>query len=86
MQGACGFLLRKKSDKVKILEVLYQNDYYYVIPEKGSYEMIYRAARGVYWDKDSSSLYFKGVTTCENALRIIAEAMKNEYGITLIFN
>ena len=77
-------LLRKKH--VEVLEVLQLNNYFYVKPKKGSYEMIYRAARGVYWDEDRSSLYFKGVTTRENALKIIAEAMKAEYGITLIFN
>jgi phage terminase large subunit-like protein len=78
------FLFRKKY--IKVLQVFYQNDYYYVKLEKGSYEMIYRAARGVYWDEASSCLYFKGITTRENALRIIAEAINDEYGITLVFN
>jgi hypothetical protein len=40
----------------------------------------------VYWDEASSCLYFKGITTRENALRIIAEAINDEYGITLMFN
>ena len=71
---------------IKVSDVFQLNGYYYLKPENGSYEMIYRAARGVYWDDDKSSLYFKGVTTRENALRIIAEAMKNEYGIILIFD
>lgn len=47
--------------------------------------MIYRAARGVYWDNKLHCLYFKGNTSRKNALKIITEAMKSEYGITLLF-
>lgn len=77
---------KRKSKKVKIIDVFCQNNYYYAKPAKGSYQMIYRAARGVYWDDATSSLYFKRETTRENALRWIAQAMKEEYGITLIFD
>ena len=45
--------------------------------------MIYRAARGVYWDEETSSLYFNGVVSREKALGFIAEALRNEYYIDL---
>lgn len=76
------FLQRKN---VRVLKIFCKNKYYHVKPSHGSYDMIYRAARGVYWDKETSTLYFKGITTREEALRIISEAMKNEYDITLKF-
>ncbi len=75
-----------KLTTVKVLDVFQLNGYYYVKPENGSYEMIYRAAQGVYWDNDKYCLYFKGITTRENALRFITDAMKNEYEIALIFD
>lgn len=86
MRRVFSYLFRKKVNKVEVLEVFYRNEYYYVKPKKGSYEMIYRAACGVCWDESSSSLYFKGITTRENALRMISKAMEDEYGITLLFN
>ena len=49
-----------RTTSLKVSYVFQLNGYYYVKPENGSYEMIYRAARGVYWDDEKSSLYFKG--------------------------
>ena len=68
---------------IKIVEVFNKNGYHYVRLSSGSYEMIYRAARGVYWDEETSSLYFKGVVSREKALGFIAEALRNEYYIDL---
>ncbi len=83
MKNVFDFLRRKK--ETKVVEIFLQNDYYHVKLSHGSYEMIYRAARGVCWDPETSSLYFKGVTSREKALSIIAEAMREEYGINLKF-
>ena len=71
--------------KVIVLEIFSLNNYYHVKLPSGSYEMIYRAARGVYWDEKTASLYFKGSTSQENALKIISEAMECEYGIHFVY-
>ena len=47
--------------------------------------MIYRAAKGVYWDEETSSLFYKGNVPPAEAIKFISEAMKNEYNITLEF-
>ena len=85
MKCLFNFLGRNKPKKVKALKVFFQNNYYYVKPSSGSYEMIYRAGMGVYWDEKTFSLYFKGSTSRENALKIISEAVQNEYDIELLF-
>ena len=85
MKCLFGFLGRNKLKKVKVLEIFSRNNNYYVKPSNGSYEMIYRAAKGVYWDEETLSLYFKGSTSRENALKLISEAVQNEYDIKLIF-
>ena len=46
--------------------------------------MIYRAAKGVYWDDELSSLFYKGIVSQEEALCFISEALENEYNIKLI--
>ena len=79
------FLGRNKPKKVKGSEVFSRNNYYYVKSSSGSYEMIYRAVMGVCWDEETLSLYFKGLTSRENALKIISEAVQNEYDIELLF-
>ena len=57
----------------------------YVKPSEGTYEMIYRAACGVYWDKKERALYYlKDSTNYELSLKYIILAMKNEYCIDLI--
>jgi hypothetical protein len=50
-----------------------------------NYEMIYRAAKGVYWNGDLRSLFYKGIVSQEEALLFISEAMENEYNSQLIF-
>lgn len=72
---------RKKS--VKAIEVFFQEGYFHIKLSHGTYEMIYRAARGVYWEPKTQTLYFKGETSKENALQTIGEALQEEYGITL---
>ena len=69
--------------RIKIVEVFDKNGHHHVRLSSGSYEMIYRAARGVYWDEETSSLYFKGAVSREKALGFIAEALRNEYYIDL---
>ena len=64
--------------EIKIVEVFSKNGYYHVKLSHGCYEMIYRAARGVYWDEETTSLYFKGAVSCEDAIGFIAEALKQE--------
>ena len=73
-------------DSVRILDVFCLNGFYYAKPSKGSYEKIWRAARGVYWDESKQCLYFKGITSREKALQIIAQAMEAEYCIKMIFD
>lgn len=47
--------------------------------------MIYRAAKGAYWDSEASSLFYKGKVTQGEAIRFISEAMENEYYTLLLF-
>ena len=68
---------------IKIVEVFIKNGYYYVRLSRGSYKMIYRAARGVYWDEETGSLFYKGAVSREKALGFIAEALRDEYHIDL---
>ena len=57
----------------------------YVKPAEGTYEMIYRAACGVYWDEEEKALYFlDDPTNYQLSLKHIVLAMKNEYYIDLI--
>ena len=69
--------------RIKIIEIFDKNGYHHVRLSSGSFEMIYRAARGVYWDEETSSLYFKGTASRENALGFIAEALRDEYDVNL---
>ena len=69
--------------EIKIVEIFSKSGYYHVKLSHGCYEMIYRAAGGVYWDEETSSLYFKGAVSREKALGFIAEALRNEYYIDL---
>ena len=56
----------------------------YVKPDEGTYEMIYRATCGVYWDKEEKAIYFQAdPTNYEKSLKYIALAMKNEYYVDL---
>ncbi len=68
---------------IKIVEVFNKNGYYHIRLSRGSYKMIYRAAKGVYWDEETSSLYFKGAVSREEALVFVAEALRDEYDIHL---
>jgi hypothetical protein len=58
---------------------------FYIKPDTGEFEFVYRAALGIYWDKTNKSLKFldaKGVGLRECFEQIIA-AVKSEYGIQL---
>ena len=72
--------------KVRVKEIFIKDGYVNVsLDNNENYEMIYRAAKGVYWDTEQASLFYKGMVTQEDALRFISEAMENEYYIQLIF-
>lgn len=72
---------------VKVKNVFLKNGYVHVkLDNNENYDKIYRAAKGVYWDEETSSLFFKGAVTQEDALYFISEAMKNEYYINLILD
>lgn len=73
-----------RENGIEIVEVFNKNGYYHVRLSRGFYKMIYRAARGVYWDEETSSLYFKGDASRENALGFIAEALRDEYDVNLV--
>ena len=82
------FSFLKRSNRplpLKITTIFCKDGYYHATPIRGTYEMVYRAAKGVYWDNKTSSLYFKGDVSRETALQFIKEAMENEYGITVIY-
>lgn len=68
----------------KITDIFMKDGYVHAKPERGTYPMIYRAAKGVYWDESTESLYYKGKVSKETALKFIGEAMENEYYITII--
>lgn len=71
---------------VKVNDIFTKDGYTHInLEDNENYEMIYRAAKGVYWDKESSSLYYKGTIAQEDALHLISEAMENEYYIKLLF-
>jgi len=71
---------------VKVNEVFLKDDFIHVkLEDKENYEMIYRAAKGVYWDENTESLYYNGKVSKEMALNFISEAMENEYYTTIIF-
>ena len=75
-----------KRKKVRVKKLFIKDGYFNVIlDDNKNYEMIYRAAKGVYWDEEKSSLYYKGKVSQEDALRFIAAALENEYYIQLIF-
>ena len=64
---------------IKIKDHFIKDGIYHFVPEKGKFDMIYRAAKGAYWDEKYSSLYFKGKASCEKSLYYANEALKNEY-------
>ncbi len=56
----------------------------YVKPETNEYEMIYRSAMGVYWDKEEKALYYKAAPTdSTEQIEIIIKAVKKEYSVDL---
>lgn len=72
--------------QVRVKEIFIKDGYVHVLlDDNENYEMIYRAAKGVYWDEEKSSLYYKGKVSQEDALCFIAAAMENEYYTQLIF-
>lgn len=71
---------------VKVKDVFVADGLTHVkLKDNENYEMIYRAAKGVYWDSETSSLFYKGKVSQEEAIKFIAEAMENEYYTTLVF-
>ncbi len=71
---------------VKVKDVFIKDCFVHVkLDDSENYEMIYRAAKGVYWDENSATLFFKGNVSQEDAIYFISEAMKNEYYTTLVF-
>ena len=56
---------------------------HHFVPQEGSFDMIYRAAKGVYWCEKYSSLYYKDAVSYETAFYWINEALKNEYSTML---
>lgn len=71
---------------VKVKNIFLKNGYVHVkLDNNENYDKIYRAAKGVYWDENSATLFFKGNVSQEDATHFISEAMKNEYYITLVF-
>ena len=72
--------------KVRVKEVFIKDGYVNVFLDNNeNYEMIYRAAKGVYWNGDLRSLFYKGTVSQEEALLFISKAMENEYNSQLIF-
>ena len=72
--------------KVRVKEVFIKDGYVNVLLDNDeNYEMIYRAAKGVYWNGDLRSLFYKGTVSQEEALLFISKAMENEYNSHLIF-
>ena len=72
--------------KTKVKKCFLKDGYIHLkLKNKENYEMIYRAAKGVYWDEETSSLFYKGNVPPAEAIKFISEAMKNEYNITLEF-
>ncbi len=62
---------------------LHQNKVY-VKPDEGTYDMIYRAACGVYWNEEEKALFFQdNPTNYKLSLEHIVLAMKKEYDISL---
>ena len=72
---------------VKVKDIFTKDGYTHIsLEDNENYEMIYRAARGVYWDSETSSLFYKGKVTQEDVIKFISEAMENEYYTTIVFN
>lgn len=72
--------------KVRVKEVFIKDGYVNVVLDNNeNYEKIYRAAKGVYWNGDLHSLFYKGIVSQEEALLFISRAMENEYNSHLIF-
>lgn len=56
----------------------------YIKPEEGTYEMVYRAACGVYWDADEKAIYLRDdPSNLEQSIKQISFALKNEYDINI---
>lgn len=71
---------------VKVKDIFTKDGYTHIsLEDNENYEMIYRASRGVYWDSEASSLFYKGKVTEEEAMKYISEAMENEYYSLLLF-
>ncbi len=72
---------------VKVKNIFTKDGYTHInLEDDENYKMIYRAAKGVYWDSETSSLFYKGEVLQEDAIRFISEAMENEYYTTIILN
>ena len=72
--------------KTKVKKCFLKDGYIHLkLKNKENYEMIYRAAKGVHWNGDLRSLFYKGIVSQEEALLFISKAMENEYNSQLIF-
>ncbi len=71
---------------VKVKDVFHKDGFVHLkLDDNANYEMIYRAAKGVYWDKQTLTLFYKGKVSQQEAVKHISEALKQEYCITLVF-
>ncbi|MBE5759011.1 MAG: hypothetical protein E7332_03155 [Clostridiales bacterium] len=71
------------SQRIKVKETYLIDGIFYFVPEQGNFDMIYRAAMGVYWHEKHKSLYYDEPIPFERAFYWINEALKNEYGVIL---
>ncbi len=71
-------------NKIQIKSIYKKNSKIYVKPSYGQYEMIYRAAKGVYWDKTEKAFYMNDLIDEKDVILNIKVALKQEYGIELL--
>ncbi|MBQ8541559.1 MAG: hypothetical protein IJ435_08830 [Clostridia bacterium] len=78
-------LLKKKlSTDIRISKIFMHDDFLCVKPQKGNFDMIYRAGMSVNWNKDLKCLYYTH-DNADNEVKIetIKKAVNNEYGVNL---
>ena len=81
------FLKKKLPINIHISKIFMNEGFLCVKPQKGNFDMIYRAGMSVNWNKELECLYYtRDNADNEAKIEAIKKAVNNEYGVNLFID
>ncbi len=78
---------RKMPNHIRISKIFMYDGFLCIKPQKGIFDMIYRAGMSVNWNKELKCLYYtRDNANYENKIETIKKAVESEYGINLFID